>query len=216
VTEGERSPKMEARRQAMIDAAAEIIFEVGYERASLAAIVRRSGGSLTTLYQLFGNKDGLLEAMVEQRCACILEELSSPDLPVRGPRSALISIGHAFMRVLLSTEAQALWRMVMSEGIQFPRLPEIFFSCGPDRLQARLAEYLQGLDRAGCAHVADPLAAAKAFCTLVHGDLYHRVVSGLRPLPEPAELAAHIERAVDMFSRVIQLTPAGTKHSTES
>lgn len=208
MSEVERSPKMEARRQAMIDAAAEIIFEVGYERASLAAIVRRSGGSLTTLYQLFGNKDGLLEAMMEQRCACIMEELSSPDLPSKGPRAALTSIAHVFMRVLLSTEAQALWRMVMSEGLQFPRLPEIFFAGGPDRLHARLAEYLLGLERAGCAKVPDPLGAAKAFCMLVHGDLYHRVVSGLRQPPEPAELAAHIERAVDMFGRIIQLPSA--------
>lgn len=211
MAEIERSAKMEARRQAMINAAAEVIFEVGYERASLAAIVRRSGGSLSTLYQLFGNKDGLLEAMVEQRSACIMEELSSPDLLTRGPRSALTSIAHTFMRVLLSPEAQALWRMVMSEGLQFPRLPEIFFSCGPDRLHARLAEYLRGLDQAGCAQVADPLVAAKAFCMLVHGDLYNRVVSGLRPVPDSAELSAHIERAVDMFSRVIQLSPAAPR-----
>jgi AcrR family transcriptional regulator len=207
---------MEARRQAMIDAAAEIIFEVGYERASLAAIVRRSGGSLTTLYQLFGNKDGLLEAMVEQRCTCILEALSSPDLSARGPRIALISIAHAFMRVLLSPEAQLLWRMVVSEGLQFPRLPQIFFSSGPDRLHARLAEYLQGLDQTGCARVSDPLAAAKAFCMLVHGDLHNRVVSGLRPVPDAAELAAHIEQAVDMFACIIQLAPAGTKPYSES
>jgi hypothetical protein len=120
------------------------------------------------------------------------------------------------MRVLVSPEAQALWRMVMSEGHQFPRLPQIFFACGPDRLHARLAEYLRGLDQTGCAAVSDPLAAAKAFCMLVHGDLHNRVVSGLRPAPDAPELAAHIEKAVDMFACVIQLAPAGTQRGVES
>lgn len=213
VAEGEQSAKMMARRQAMLDAAAAVIFELGYERASLAAIVRRSGGSLSTLYQLFGSKEGLFEAMIVDRCACIMEGLSSPDLSARGARAALLAVGHAFMRVLMMPDAQALWRMVMAEGIKFPRLPQIFFSCGPDRLHARLATYLQGLDQAGCARVPDPLTAAKSFCMLVHGDLYYRVLSGLRPVPEPAELGAHIERAVDMFCRIIQLAPLADKHA---
>lgn len=34
--------------------------EQGYDGTSLAEIVRRSGGSLATLYDLFGNKQGLL------------------------------------------------------------------------------------------------------------------------------------------------------------
>lgn len=209
VAEVEQSAKMAARRQAMLDAAAAVIFEVGYERASLAAIVRRSGGSLSTLYQLFGSKEGLFEAMIVERCACIMEELSSPDLSARGVRAVLLAIGHAFMRVLLTPDALALWRMVMAEGIKFPRLPQIFFSCGPDRLHAKLAEYLHGLDQAGCARVPEPLFTAKSFCMLVHGDLYNRVVTGVRPQPEPVELAAHIERAIDMFCRIIQLAPAG-------
>ncbi len=208
MVEVERSAKMAARRQAMLEAAAAVIFEVGYERASLAAIVRRSGGSLSTLYQLFGSKEGLFEAMIMERCGCIMEELSSPDLSAKGARAVLLAVAHAFMRVLMVPDAQALWRMVMGEGIKFPRLPQIFFSCGPDRLHARLAEYLYGLDQAGCARVPEPLPTAKAFCVLVHGDLYNRVVSGVRPPPEPAELSAHIERAVDMFCRIIQLTPA--------
>ena len=57
-------PNARARRHVAILVAAEALFiEQGYERTSLAEIVRRSGGSLATLYDLFGNKQGLLHAI---------------------------------------------------------------------------------------------------------------------------------------------------------
>jgi len=55
-----------ARRQAMLDAACEVFLEHGFEGASVADVVRRSGGSLATLYASFGSKEGLFEAIVAQ------------------------------------------------------------------------------------------------------------------------------------------------------
>ena len=51
------------RHEAILDAAETLFIEQGYDRTSLAEIVRRSGGSLATLYELFGNKQGLLHAI---------------------------------------------------------------------------------------------------------------------------------------------------------
>ena len=51
----------------MIEAAESLFLEQGYDTTSLAAIVKRSGGSLATLYELFGNKQGLLRAIIELR-----------------------------------------------------------------------------------------------------------------------------------------------------
>ena len=54
------NPKREARRDAMLDAALELFLERGYGAISLTDVVKRSGGSLATLYELFGGKLGLL------------------------------------------------------------------------------------------------------------------------------------------------------------
>ena len=51
----------------MIEAAESLFLEQGYDATSLAAVVKRSGGSLATLYELFGNKQGLLRAIIELR-----------------------------------------------------------------------------------------------------------------------------------------------------
>lgn len=188
-----------------------IFLEKGFERASLAAIVRRSGGSLATLYDLFGSKEGLFEAMVAERCAAIITPMGGAAVPTRDPCTTLAEIAHRFMEVLLAPEVQGLWRMLMAEGIKFPRLPQIYFRNGPDVLRDRIAAYLADLHARGIAIVPDPTTAAVAFCMLVHGDLYYRVVTGMRPVPDAAELAAHIQRHVALFWRTIQppADPAG-------
>src|SRR5688500_10647932 len=64
----DRSSPRERRQSAILDAAESLFLEQGYERTSLAEIVKRSGGSLATLYELFGNKQGLLHAIATRWC----------------------------------------------------------------------------------------------------------------------------------------------------
>src|SRR3546814_4948641 len=54
------------RRKAILDAAESLFLDQGFDRVSLAAVVGQSGGSLATLYELFGNKQGLLRAVIER------------------------------------------------------------------------------------------------------------------------------------------------------
>ena len=61
------SGRRERRRQAIIDAARDLFVERGYDAVSLSEIVKRSGGSLATLYALFDGKAGLLGAIVANK-----------------------------------------------------------------------------------------------------------------------------------------------------
>lgn len=208
----DHTPRMVARRQAMIDAAAAVFFEQGFERASLSAIVRRSGGSLSTLYQLFGSKEGLFEAMVTQRCAEIMEPLTAPHLPDQCPRETLTRIARGLMGVLMDPEAQGLWRMVMGEGIKFPRLPEIYFRCGPDPLQAAMIRYLGDLHERGVVQCPDVGAVVNAFCGMMQSDLFYRTVTGMRPIPDNSEIERHVQKVVDLFLRMIAFEGGSAEH----
>ncbi|MFM2044230.1 MAG: hypothetical protein RLY86_2806 [Pseudomonadota bacterium] len=208
--EGKATRRLEARRQAMLDAAAQLFFEMGYERTSVNEIVRRSGGSLSTLYQLFGSKEGLFEVMVQERCAAILEPLTTPDLPAKPPLDALRALGLRFMQVIYCPDALALVRTVHGEGLKFPGLAESYFRNGPDFAIAKVAEYLGDLHRRGLIHCPDPLFAASAFYMTLHGELFFRVLAGTRPIPTAEEILAQVERAVDLFWRSVEPRPGNT------
>jgi AcrR family transcriptional regulator len=60
------SPRREERRKAVLVAAEALFLEQGFEKVSVNAIVRRSGGSLATFCDIFGNKHGLLRTVVDQ------------------------------------------------------------------------------------------------------------------------------------------------------
>lgn len=53
---GCRPNRLEERRSALLTAAQNLFLEQGYERTTLGDVVARAGGSLATLYKLFGDK----------------------------------------------------------------------------------------------------------------------------------------------------------------
>ena len=60
------TPRGEARRRAFLDAAGKVFLAQGLGNASVNDVVRLAGGSLATLYQQFGSKEGLFLAMFEE------------------------------------------------------------------------------------------------------------------------------------------------------
>ena len=65
---GEDGPKGVRLRERFQSAALEVFLEKGFESAPMADIVRRAGGgSLSTLYELFGSKDNLFEEAITAR-----------------------------------------------------------------------------------------------------------------------------------------------------
>ena len=54
------------RKEKFIQAGLEIFLENGYENTSLTDIIKKSGGSLASIYKFFENKEGLFRAIVER------------------------------------------------------------------------------------------------------------------------------------------------------
>ncbi|WP_394779576.1 TetR/AcrR family transcriptional regulator [Undibacterium sp.] len=66
---GRRTPRQarsEDRLAGVLEAAAELIAETGYEAATMTAIAERAGSSIGALYQYFRNKEEIARALREQ------------------------------------------------------------------------------------------------------------------------------------------------------
>lgn len=74
-------------REAVLDAAEEVMAERGYEAATLAQIVAASGIPMSSVYHYFKSKDGILHAVLERGSRRFIESLDLPSEPLGDPRS---------------------------------------------------------------------------------------------------------------------------------
>jgi AcrR family transcriptional regulator len=173
------SPR-ERRYNAILDAAEALFLEQGYDRTSLADIVRRSGGSLATLYDLFGNKQGLLRAIAARWASETAFRPLDPAATATMPTVEILKC-YAYRQsdAMQSPRAIALMRMLVSESLR-----DRDFAAGIYRdlhISAidELAELFAGWVAAGKAKIDDPEAAAKLFLNIVFGDSMLNALAGI-------------------------------------
>lgn len=185
-----------ARRDAVLRAAAEAFLELGYEGASLSAIVARAGGSKTFIYEQFGDKAGLFRAMMADSCAAILKPLADDALKAGDPRAALAGFARRFVDVICEPQALALQRVAMSEGPRNPEVAEAYFASGHDVAYGRLAAYLAGVAKTPLTQGNLPILVT-TFLAMIRGQRVERLAVGSAAVPPPSETDAIIGLAVD-------------------
>lgn len=91
-----RQSRADARR-AILDAAESLLVEVGYDGFSVRKLVDRCGYSAPTLYHYFGDKTGLIHALLEERLRKLVAELRAvPES--HDPVEKMRSLMRAFVR----------------------------------------------------------------------------------------------------------------------
>ena len=86
--------KGEARRQRLLETAADAFLEFGYADVSMQEIVRQAGGSASTAYQLFGNKEGLLIAVLQRELEQLRHQVFPEDVFALPVSEAPVSYTH--------------------------------------------------------------------------------------------------------------------------
>jgi AcrR family transcriptional regulator len=97
-------PEGEAAKDRILDAAHRLVGEKGPHAASIREIAKASGTNVALLYYYFGNKDGLLRAVVERnadRVAGFLREIAATP---GTPRQQLLSFGDAWIEIAFSRQ----------------------------------------------------------------------------------------------------------------
>ncbi len=187
-----------ARRQAMLDAATELFLEKGFESTSLSDIVSRSKGSRSTLYQQFGNKEGLLRAMVEEITGQVWQVIGSDEDVGPFTEEGLVDLGMRFLRAALAPRAIAVFRILVADGHRVPEIIKFFFDSGPRTVERLLArrfhDNLRSRDDVGT-----PEELGRVFLGMVLGALHTRKVLGLPCDDTDADVERHARIAVRIF-----------------
>lgn len=106
-----RSRHREQARRAVLDATEAILLEDGIEEFSIRKLATRCGFTAPTIYHYFGDKDGLIDALLEERFSRLLQRIRRvrlcPD-PIENMREharAFLRFGHsnpAFYQLMMS------------------------------------------------------------------------------------------------------------------
>lgn len=189
-----------SNRAAILDAAAGLFLESGYDRTSLARVAEHAGVSRATLFKQFPTKAELFEATV-------LAAGGTPDGGLVDPppgdfHAGLVALGTAYAELLARPRMADLIRLVIAESPRFPELRERTFDFGTLPVLAALKRYFQAEDAAGNATVDDPDVAAPQFLGMIATVVFWpRLVHGNWSLSDDEVLRVVNEAARTMVAR---------------
>ncbi|EJD6506944.1 MULTISPECIES: TetR/AcrR family transcriptional regulator [Providencia] len=140
-----KTPKGKRRNQALITAAADIFLQYGFEGATLDMIIERAGGSRSTLYKNFGDKEGLFAAVVATMIDDIFIEPNEKAPKLDTIEMVLSFYGSRFLLNVLKPQSIGLYRLILGEYNRFPEISQAFFEQGPVKSYRSLTQKLSQL-----------------------------------------------------------------------
>lgn len=191
----------EVRVERILAAATEVFLEMGYRKARLSDIVARAGGSLSTLYRAFGDKEGLAHAIMEHSIQVFGEGIASLQESTLPPEEALAAATDRMLEEMLTPGRIVTHRIVLAEGAEFPELREWFMTHGVQTAEHSLAEYFARETAAGRLSMASPELAAKHFFIMVFGAVIVHSASGRIGQYSLERLRTETREALSIFLR---------------
>lgn len=189
-----------SKREAIVQAAARVFMEQGFESANMDEVARLANVSKATIYSHFDGKQDLFGAIITGRCQAMIPLIEAAALGDQPPAEALRTIGRQFLDLLMSKGPLSLYRVVLAEAGRFPALGRTFYQSGPDKVAAALADYLARQHAAGVLNVPSPRVSAEQFFGMVLGQIHVRLMLGItETVPDPDRRAEIVELAVRTF-----------------
>ncbi len=193
------------KRRQIIEGAAGVFNEFGYDGASMSRIAEQASVSKGTLYNYFTSKSDLFSAFVEketsEKRAWILgaadaDAAAGSDTDIA---LALTGIARRMIQSLLSPPLQTLHRIVLSEAGKFPHLAQIYYEAGPKRGIHEMANWLRARAADGQLSIKDFELAAEQFASLCRARLWMQRCFNLDSGASEAEIDGIVTANVAMF-----------------
>lgn len=124
-------PKSVQKRYQILESAAHIFMQHGYERASMDSVAKESGVSKQTVYSHFKSKDALFSAVIERKCESYQIDQSAIcqyQLPLN---SILKNFAIKFIQLLSDDDVISMYNAVIGEAQNAPHVAQLFYEAGP-------------------------------------------------------------------------------------
>jgi AcrR family transcriptional regulator len=159
----------------ILEATQAILLREGVEGLSIRRVSERCGYSAPTIYHHFGDKRGLVDALLEERFRVAYEVMSA--IPEGGdPAGHLREMSRAF--IAFARENPGHYRLLMEPGLRGPEpIPSA------DAARALVREDLEELSRRGSLATSDIDAAFHVLWAMLHGLISLEISRAVEDIP---------------------------------
>ena len=196
--------KLTERGQQILDAAQQLFFQHGYDETSLAMIIDESGGSRRSIYSEFGNKQGLLLAVVKRQVIIQANTLASIDTDL-STEQTLNDVCFRFVQGMFSKTIRALFRLVVQQSVNMPELGELIYQSGPMTGVKPLSQYLQALVDRKQLQLSDSHYSARMLLEMCKGPLQTTALLLPNAPISDEDIRKQVAFAVDIFIKAHQV-----------
>jgi AcrR family transcriptional regulator len=191
-----RRPPPPARREAILAAALGEFSAQGFSAARLDDVAKRAGVAKGTIYLYFRDKEELFEELIRSVLAPVvgaLELALRDERPVREIAEAALEV---FVRDVYGTHRKDVIRLVLSEGVRFPKLAEFYYR----EVLARLFGAMQSLLKRAAARGELRSDAVVAFPQLIGAPAIVSIIwNGLFDRYEPLDVRGFLRAQLDLI-----------------
>ena len=191
----------EERVERILEAATTVFLEKGYRNARLSDIVARAGGSLSTLYRAFGDKQGLAHAIMEQSIRAFGEGIAWLQQSTLPPEQALAAATDLLLDEMLTPQRIVTHRIALCECGEFPELLDWFLTHGVYTAERSLSEYFTREVAAGRLRMGSPELTAKHFFIMVFGAVIIHSATGRISPADHERVRLETREALAIFLR---------------
>ena len=187
-----------SKRDAIMDAAADLFVSHGYDGASMEIIAEAADVSRQTIYNQFESKEALFRAIIDNLADEFLAPLAKASRRV-SVRETLIAFAEHTLDLLVQPKFVGLYRLTLTETTRFPDFGPSVYEAGALRAQETVALYLREQAQSGNLELTDPFLAAGQFMALVGRDTELKALFGVESHLSSQEIRRRAKAGVDVF-----------------
>ncbi|MDR0579455.1 MAG: TetR/AcrR family transcriptional regulator [Campylobacteraceae bacterium] len=205
VTKQSLSSREKARYDKLINAAAEVFLEYGFEKAKMSEIVKRAGGSFATVYKIFDNKEAIFVEVLSQKTKKIFSNIDLAISYSENFEDFLYNIGKKIISVTTNNNTCCFHRLIISEGYKNDaKVGKLFFENAIKPTASIVAEYFERERERGNIDVEDPVLAAYQFLHLLKEPFFFAKILGVNINNNPIfDVEKSLRQTVKIFSKGI-------------
>jgi AcrR family transcriptional regulator len=201
-----RDENKAARKDRIEAAALELLAQKGYLATSMLSVAKRAKASNETLYNWYGNKQGLFRSLVEANAGEVKSLLENDLAQERPPEATLKALGPLLLGLLISHKAITLNRAAAADPSG--ELARELTQAGRGTVAPLIADVFVKARDAGILTFDDAADAVGLYLDLLVGDLQIRRVLGAVPAMKQSEIERRADSALDNL-RVLLKTGQG-------